>query len=344
MNVRVWLSRGIAVAVLVPVAVLVWMGVHAPWSLSGWIVLAALGLAAAAAFVPAPGRRRLLRALAGTAIAMVVIVRVLASTEPGGMPTLPGATSSRWLGRIVDEQDVSLIGARLLAWRWPLARDEREGLLREMRAAYVEMRDDANASPSPVLDTALGRQRPEGFDTLVFEAEGYGSGTAVVFLHGYGGSFRLECWLVARAARAINAITVCPATGFSARWGGRDGERTLRATLEYLHARGIRRVYLAGLSNGAAGASALAPKFTSSLVGLILISGAPADGTTAGLPALVIQGEHDPMASAAAARAFAARTHASYVGLDGGHFGLLMRRGQARNAIEQWLRQREAFR
>lgn len=344
MNVRLWLSRMVAAAVLVAVAIVAVLGIRAPWSPSGWIVLAALGLSASRMFVRARRTRRLLWALGAVSIAAVMAVRLLSSGAPDVMLTLPGATSSRWLGRFVDEQDVSLLGARVLAWRWPLARDERDGLLREMRAAYVEMRGETSASPSPVLDTAFGRQHPDGFDTLVFEAPERAPRAAVVFLHGFGGSFRLECWLVARAARAIDAITVCPATGFSGRWSGRDGERTLGATLDYLHARGIRRVYLAGLSNGAAGASALAPKFASSLAGLILISGAPAAGTAAGLPALVVQGEHDPMASAAAARAFAARAHATYVSFDGGHFVLAMQRARTRDAIAGWLRQREDLR
>jgi pimeloyl-ACP methyl ester carboxylesterase len=210
-----------------------------------------------------------------------------------------------------------------------------------MRAAYVEMRGETSGLPSPVMDTAFGRQRPDGFDTLVFEAPERASGAAVVFLHGFGGSFRLECWLVAGAARAIDAVTVCPATALSGRWSARDGERTLGATLDYLHARGIRRVYLAGLSNGATGASALAPKFASSLAGLILISGAPAGGKYPGMPALVVQGEHDPMASVASARAFATRTHATYVSLDGGHFVLLMQRTRTRDAIAGWLRQQD---
>jgi hypothetical protein len=43
------------------------------------------------------------------------------------------------------------------------------------------------------------------------------------------------------------------------------------------------------------------------------------------------------MASAASARAFAARTHASYAGFDGGHFVLLVRRAETRTAIANWL-------
>jgi pimeloyl-ACP methyl ester carboxylesterase len=163
---------------------------------------------------------------------------------------------------------------------------------------------------------------------------------ALIFLHGYAGSFTLECWLVARAAEAIGAVTVCPAVGFAGHWSGRDGARTLRATLAYLRGRGVARIYLAGLSNGAVGASALAPRFAAELAGLILISGAPARGGAGGLPALVVHGERDTMASAGHARQFAARNGARYAGFDAGHFVLLMRRDETRAAIAAWLRGR----
>ncbi len=342
-GVRGWVSRAIGVVLLMPVAILALLGAEEPWSPSGWVLLAAAGVAAASGFARVARLRRLLRAAAGAAVVVLFITRLLAADA--GMPTLPGASSSsRWLGRIADEQDLALAGARLLVRRWPVVREERDGLVHEMRAAYVDMRHDAGGSPSPVLNTTFGRQDPEGFDTLVFEASGPPANTGVVFLHGYGGSFRLECWLMAEAARAIGAITVCPATGFRGHWSGRDGERTVRAALDYLHARGVRRVYLAGLSNGAVGAGTLAPKLAPMLSGLILISGAPSGGTAARLPALVIQGERDGVASAATARAFAARARAAYLGLDGGHFVLLMRRVQAREAIARWLLQREGSR
>lgn len=345
MNLVVWLARAIAVVVLAAVAVFGCLGASAPWSPWGWIVLATLGMAAASVFVRSKIPRWVLRVLAGTWFGVVFLARLVDSGAPNEMIAWPDGTSSRWLGRIVDEQDVGLLGARLLTRRWPLARDEREGLLREMHAAYVEMRDEAGDSPSPVLDTALGRQHPHDFDALLFGQPGpgaeHGPSAAVVFLHGYGGSSRLECWLVAQAARAIGALTVCPAIDFTGHWNSPAGERTLRAALDQVSRQWILRVYLAGLSNGAAGASALAPKFADSLAGLILISGAPAGGTTAGLPTLVVQGEHDPMASAAAARAFAARTHATYVSVDSGHFALLMQRARTRDAIADWLRHQE---
>ena len=338
-----WLSRGLALLALAPIAVLMLVGIAAPWSFSGWVMLASCGLAASASFVGAALLRRLLRGIAAGAIVGLIVVRLGApSGGPNSMPTLPGGASSRWLGRLLDEQDLGLLGARALVRRWPMLREERDGLVRETHDAYVEMRRDGGTAPSPVLDTVLGRQTPNGFDALVFEAPQPAPGAAVLFLHGYGGSVRLECWLVATAARSVGALTICPATGLSGHWSGRDGERVAAATLDYLHGLGIHRVYLAGLSNGAAGASALAPKLAPSLAGLILISGAPARGGSVGLPALVVHGEGDMTASPRAARAFAASAGANYAGFDGGHFVLLMRRRETGAAIAAWLERREA--
>jgi pimeloyl-ACP methyl ester carboxylesterase len=145
--------------------------------------------------------------------------------------------------------------------------------------------------------------------------------------------------MMAEAARAIDAVTVCPSTGVAGQWWAPDGERTLRATLAYLEARGIRRIYLAGLSNGGVGATLLAPRFAGSLAGLILVSGVPSEGSAAGLPALVVHGEDDAVMSAQVAHTFAARTGATYAGFDGGHFVMMVRRAEVRDAIRRWLRE-----
>jgi hypothetical protein len=335
--------RILAVILLVLVALVGLLGVLAPWSPSGWF---GLGSAAVAALALSIGDRSVRCGLGAVALALFAIllaVRMLGAADGMiRMVTLPQGASSRWLGRVVDEQDVALAGARLLAMRWRLPPDEQKHLLPALREAYADMRRDDAFTPSPFFDTLLGRQTPGAFDTLVIEPRGEGRPaspvkTGVIFLHGYAGSYTLECWLVASAARAVGAVTVCPAKDFSGHWRGEAGEPIVRATLDYLHARGVRRVFLVGLSNGAVGASALAPRFVSSLAGLILISGAPAAGGNAGLPTLVVHGTEDPMASAAAARAFAARTQASYAGFDGGHFVFLVRRAEARAAIANWL-------
>jgi pimeloyl-ACP methyl ester carboxylesterase len=200
------------------------------------------------------------------------------------------------------------------------------------------MRSSEGLTPSPALDTLAGRQGPEAFDALIVEPRTRPAQAAVVFLHGFAGSFTLECWMVAEAARDIDAVTVCPSTGFAGHWWTREGERTLRETLTYLEGRGIRRVYLAGLSNGGIGASLLAPRFSRELAGLILISGASPDASAGGLPALVVQGEGDTMVSVRGPRAFATRNGATYAGFDGGHFVMMVRRAEVRDAIAKWLR------
>jgi len=328
-----------------PLLLLASLGLRVGYSPSGWVMVAAAALVVAGALL-APLRasraRRWPLAWAGLALfALVVTTRLIfAGYGRTTMTTLPGG-GSRWLARVLDEEDPCLVGALALTRRWsflpfaPFA--ERDELVPAMHDAYVSMRASEGVTPSPVLDTFLGRQRPEAFDALVVEPRAGAPKGAVVFLHGYAGSFTLECWMMAEAARAIDALTVCPATGFDGRWWTAEGERTLRATLAYVAKRGIARPYLAGLSNGGIGASRLAPRFASSLAGLVLVSGASPDGSSAGLPTLVVQGDHDTNVSTATVRAFAARNHATYAGFEGGHFVMMERRAEVRERIAGWL-------
>jgi pimeloyl-ACP methyl ester carboxylesterase len=111
-------------------------------------------------------------------------------------------------------------------------------------------------------------------------------------------------------------------------WWSPQGEKTLERTLTWLERRGIRRVYLAGLSNGGVGASVLAGRLTRSrleLRGLVLISGASRVADTPRVPVLMVQGRHDSMFPARRMRAFAERTGnlATYFEVDSGHFAFL---------------------
>jgi pimeloyl-ACP methyl ester carboxylesterase len=340
--------RIFALAMLAAVALLALLGAFAPWSPSGWYALATIAAAAVALLIKERGPRRGLGLLALLLLGLLLIVRIVGSGDGMiAMRTLPGGESARWLARLVDEQDLALAGARVLAMRWHLPSSERERLVPSMRDAYAEMRRDDVISPSPVLDTLLDRQVPTAFDALVIEPRAEPKPVpmkfGVVFLHGFAGSYTLECWLVAAAARGIGAVTVCPATDFSGHWRGEAGERILRASLDYLQSRGIKRIFLAGLSNGALGASTLAPKFASSLEGLILISGAPATGGNAGLPTLVVHGSQDTMTPAQSARVFAERNHSTYAGFEGGHFVLLTNRMETRETIVNWLMRQAGY-
>jgi pimeloyl-ACP methyl ester carboxylesterase len=332
----------VAVAVLVVAA----MGLAASWSPSGWGKLAALALVAGG-MVSSPWRSQRARGVTRAGAALFALVAVTHSVRAGSsrtttMPTLPGNASSRWLGLPVDEEDVGLLGARGIGWLWGLPPAERASVVAAMHDAYVAMGEAEGPTPSPVLDTLLGRQGPDAFDAVIVEPRERDPRAAVVFLHGYAGNFALACWLMSEAARTIGAVTVCPSTGFAGTWWSPDGERTVRAVLAYLEQRHIATVYLAGLSNGGIGASLLAERLAPSLAGLVLLSGVSPRGSTGGLPTLVIHGESDTQTSAAASRAFAARTGAAYVGYDGGHFVMMVRRIEVRDAIASWLRKTRA--
>jgi pimeloyl-ACP methyl ester carboxylesterase len=208
-----------------------------------------------------------------------------------------------------------------------------------LEQAFERTDPPASVVPTPAIPTYLGLESSKQFDTLVISppSNRVASDAALIFLHGYAGNFYIYCWELAQAAASANLVTYCPSTGSSGAWWEPEGELTLRATLEYARRSGMNRIYLAGLSNGAAGASVLALSHRSELSGLVLISGTRATQPAA-LPTLVVQGQSDQMMPAASARAYAARNpQAQYHELAGGHLILLSRYQQVRPLIGSFL-------
>jgi pimeloyl-ACP methyl ester carboxylesterase len=237
--------------------------------------------------------------------------------------------SARLVARIVDEGELAVPGSLLMA-RW-LRDPEASRVPGALDEAYREMRAAEGAAPSPVLPTYLGLQSSQRFDVVVIEPRQQPRG-ALIFLHGFAGNFALQCWMVAQP----DLVTFCPSVGWRGDWWTANGARTLDKTLALVHRRGFSQVYLAGLSNGGAGAARLAAH--RGFRGLILISGTAREAPPPGIPVLVVQGRRDQMMGADLARSYAARTHAEYLELDGGHFALLLERPRARAAIADWLR------
>ncbi|HSH78416.1 MAG TPA: hypothetical protein VLA19_07780 [Herpetosiphonaceae bacterium] len=339
----------LALAGALPLLALVALAVVTPITRWGWLYL--LGgclLVIAGLIAPWFGRRAL--ALGGAGLVIIVVVAGFRLVRAGAgtsvrLLTLPGGNRSPWIGRLIDEQDAALAGAQLLPRLGLFTARERLDLVPTMARSYHTMSSVEGATPSPFLRTYLGRQHPDAFDAVVVEpAPGRDARTAVVFLHGYTGNFTLPCWLVAQAARAIDALTVCPSTGWQGHWWKADGERTLAATLAYLRQRGIHRVYLAGLSNGAIGAVHLVPRTQPPLQGLILISGASAGLPAPDLPVLIVHGREDEQIGVGGARAFARQlgARATYVEVEATHFALAQRADEVREAIARWLQQQEA--
>jgi pimeloyl-ACP methyl ester carboxylesterase len=255
------------------------------------------------------------------------------------LTTLPDDAGPRLVDRLVDEQDITLPVSALLGPSRLLRGGEGRGLLPSMQAAYREMRADQGAGPSPVVATLLGLERPDAFDTLVIGPRGAPSGLGLLFLHGFAGNFALPCWEIARAVPDRGAVVACPSVGFDGNWRTPAGAETVGRAIRFLRGHGVRTLILAGLSNGGIGASALAPRLGRTIDGLILISGVAPGAPLPRVPVLVLQGRRDALVPARLARAYARRAgaHARYVELDGDHFVLVERAGEARAAIADWI-------
>jgi hypothetical protein len=317
--------------------------------LSWWSALLAIGLVllVLGLFVVHAQRglgQRLLAAggllVLGPWLGRVVLVR---GSEQTRLTTLPADSGARLLSRLYPEADGALAAAGWLSGMGRLSDPEASRFPQILAAAYARTEPNAASQPTPAIATYLGLQGPSSFDTMVIRPpeQRVAADGAVVFLHGYAGNFYVYCWELAQAAAAANLLTLCPSTGPSGAWWEPNGEQTLLATLDYAHAIGMNRVYLAGLSNGAAGASVLALKYQKRLAGLVLVSGMRADAPPA-LPVLVVQGAADKMMNATYARAYAARgAHVKYHEVAGGHFVFLSDFERVRPAIAAFLSELE---
>ena len=286
--------------------------------------------------------------LIGSAIGFLTLMaRVL--FPPAGthvnLITLPGQSGPRVLNRIFNEQDIVLFGAQLAPYFGAISPSEQISLDLKFGEAFKEMSQEGVTSLSPFLTTYLNRQHPDEFDVVIAEPRsGVPPKRSILFLHGFGGNFTVQCWLIARAGNQLDALTVCPSTRVNGDWWSPAGEATLQETLTYLEQRGIERIYLAGLSNGAIGASRLAEKFENRLTGLILISGADPSGTITELPVLVLHGKYDERIPVDMMEGYvsAAGPHAAYHLFEGDHFLLLKQADEVQEVILNWLSQQEA--
>ncbi len=315
------------------------------FGLSLWSGALALGTLAFALGVLTAGARPALssRALAASTVLLLgpclLRIAIVQGDSQTQLTTLPADSGPRLLSRIFPEPDGTLAAAGLLQRRGSLRDPESTRFAEILAQAYARTTPNAAFMPTPAIATYLGQQSPSAFDTIVIRPpeRRVAPDGAVVLLHGYAGSFYVYCWEMAQAASGANLLTLCPATGPSGSWWDEDGAEIVRQTLDYAHGIGMNRVYLAGLSNGAAGASVLGHKLQRRLAGLVLVSGGRAE-TPPALPVLLIQGERDTMMSASHARAYASRgPQVTYRELPGGHFIFLSDTNRVRPLITDFL-------
>jgi pimeloyl-ACP methyl ester carboxylesterase len=332
-----------------PLGVLVGLALTTPITFWGALYLLGAMLLVAGA-LSAPWRRKRYRGLVRASLALLLLIAGARVALATGGPTttmlrLPGPGQPRWLNRLLDEQDAALFGERVLAPWGMISPREDQDLLPSMHAAYQAMGAAEGSLPSPFLSTYLGRQGAQAFDAVVVEpGTTQPAQTGLIFLHGFAGNFTMPCWLLAQAARPIGAVTVCPSVGWRGDWWTANGEATLRASLDYLHSRGVRRIYLAGLSNGAVGASRMASRLQGDLAGLVLISGSDANAQLSDLPTLIVQGSGDERMPASLAQRFARRAgaRATYIEVAGDHFVLVERADELQQQISAWFERVEA--
>jgi alpha/beta superfamily hydrolase len=267
---------------------------------------------------------------------------------PVRIVTLPNGRAVRWIDTIIPEQDTVLFGETFMRLFGGVSAREHEGLAPAMVAAYAEMDGVAGLTASPVISTYVGLQRPSAFDLVVIEPELEAPQTGIIFMNGFMGNVTLQCWQLAQAVQTINAVTVCPSTGWIGDWWSPQGEAEIRATFEYLRGLGIERIYLGGFSNGGDGLGRLIAslKDEPGLKGIFFIAGVRNSEAVAeaGLPVLVIQGREDERMPVEAARQFADDVGdlATYVELEADHFLIVKQAAPVQAALADWLQQQEA--
>jgi pimeloyl-ACP methyl ester carboxylesterase len=266
------------------------------------------------------------------ALVLVAIVPSIVSAQtvraerwPSGEPITPMDSQG--------ELALVRIGLAMRVGHVPAA--EREGLSEAMEAAYASMHERHGTLPSILVASHQRPQSADAFDVLTVEpptTPRFG----VVFLHGYGGASTWACMAIAEVVSDAGGRTVCPTDGPEGHWWQSGSKAIVDASIRRLREQGIDRVILAGLSNGAVGASRIAARLQ--IDGLVLVSGASASATRA--RALLIHGASNRMASVASARAFARRSpHSRLHVLDGDHFLLADDTAQVQALLAAWLRE-----
>jgi predicted esterase len=329
-----------------PLCVLAWLTLTTPITLSGLGYLVS-GLVLSIGLIAAPWRQQLGRGITPISLGLILLTASLRLVTPSSstmMVTALPAASPRWLNHLIAEQDLVLFGERLAALSGRvLSVAEDADLVPALYRAYQAMETTDHVSFSPIVSTALHQQQPDAFDVVIVEPSSGVPHAAVLFLHGFAGNFTIQCWLVAQAAREIQAVTVCPSVGWRGMWWTPDGEQIVRTTIAYLRQRGIERIYLAGSSNGGIGVTHLAPRLSGDLVGLIFISGVDADVPLPALPSVIVQGTTDARMPALLARqaAQAAGAGTTYHEVPGDHFILAKQADMVRMALGNWLQDHE---
>ncbi len=237
-------------------------------------------------------------------------------------------------GSIAAERLAVLAGARLAIGTGEVAAQHADSLPAALSEGYDRM-EELGAVWTMVSAAEAGTAE----SLMVIEGSGEPPTLGVVFLHGYGGRFAIQCWHVARTFTRANARTVCPSVGAKGQWATRRGRRAVETSIAYLKREQVNRFVLVGLSNGARGAARWAPTVEPTLAGVVLISGGDRTKPPPGVPVLGLGAAKDRMFSTQTVRRYArqAGSRGRFVSLPGSHFAFLESWPLAAEAVDAWL-------
>jgi len=315
----------------------------------GYLAGAAL-VAAGLILAPWTGRRWIWITSAGLVLLALVaglrLILVAGRSNPAlSVIALPQERPTRWVNTLIDEQDSLIVGETLFHRIGGDSTNEHNGLTSALRADYAEIKATQSIFSSPFVSTYLGLQSPTHFDAVVIpSATNSPPEFALIFLHGYMGNVTAQCWEIAQALKALQAMTVCPSTSWRGDWWQPQAQGILDATFAYVRKQGIRKIYLGGFSNGGISIGRLAPTLQNQegLEGLIFVDGFDnGPGVREiGIPVFILQGAQDERIPPAAARGFAEQVGelATYVEVDGDHFLIMKEPDSVQNALRNWLR------
>ncbi len=226
------------------------------------------------------------------AVRIVLVARARETNASMQLLVLPRQNETRWLNALVDEQDSVLFYEQFLFIFMFMTERQHNEFVPAMRTASASLRETQPMYASPFVSTYLSMQSADAFDAVVVEPS-QPAQFGVVFLHGFLGNIAVQCWEIAQAVRARGGVTVCPSTDSGSISPGPQAQQITRATLDYLHARGITQIYLGGFSNGGFGTSRLVPELArdETIRGLFIFSPGVENGkelAQTGLPILLI--------------------------------------------------------
>lgn len=280
-----------------------------------------VGVAAALLYLRSGGRRAMVVAAACAAsVALIAIVLAVAARGAVDGGAVKSATFRARAGRTlafsdllpeIDQVDLGISVARALdplldAQHADHARSVALPIYREMLAQPADYGALPSAMPFAYADVFYGGDNGAG-QTFVY-APPHGEGEklgALIFAHGSAGNFMSYIHVWRALADAERVVIICPTFGFGD-WGKDEGLALLKDALAYAASDAFpvdqpidpKRIFLAGLSQGGAGVTRVAPELASKLAGVILISpvldhAALADARWKDLRVLVLEGEED---------------------------------------------------